>query len=48
MGRACGYDAAFFIEYFALDLIMEDGRCRGLMAWSLDDGVDPSLPREQA
>ena len=28
----------FFIEYFALDLIMEDGRCRGVMAWSLDDG----------
>ncbi len=32
------YDAKFFIEYFALDLIMEDGVCRGLMAMNLDDG----------
>jgi succinate dehydrogenase / fumarate reductase flavoprotein subunit len=37
-GQSLRYDAVFFIEYFALDLIMEDGRCRGLMAWSLDDG----------
>ncbi len=37
-GQSLRYDAEFFIEYFALDLIMEDGRCRGLMAWSLDDG----------
>jgi succinate dehydrogenase / fumarate reductase, flavoprotein subunit len=33
------YDADFFIEYFALDLIMEDGACRGVMAWCLDDGT---------
>ena len=32
------YDADFFIEYFALDLIMEDGVCRGLIAMCLDDG----------
>jgi succinate dehydrogenase / fumarate reductase flavoprotein subunit len=32
------YDADFFIEYFALDLIMEDGVCRGLVATNLDDG----------
>ncbi len=32
------YDADFFIEYFALDLIMEDGVCRGLVAMNLDDG----------
>src|SRR5574339_1031684 len=32
------YDADFFIEYFALDLIMEDGACRGLIAMNLDDG----------
>ena len=32
------YDADFFIEYFALDLIMEDGACRGLVAMNLDDG----------
>ena len=31
--------AAFFIEYFALDLVMdEDGACRGVLAWNLDDG----------
>jgi succinate dehydrogenase / fumarate reductase flavoprotein subunit len=34
------FDAEFFIEYFALDLIMdEDGACRGVMAWNLDDGT---------
>jgi len=32
------YDADFFIEYFALDLIMEDGVCRGVVAQCLDDG----------
>jgi succinate dehydrogenase / fumarate reductase, flavoprotein subunit len=33
------YDTEFFIEYFALDLIMdEDGACRGVMAWNLADG----------
>jgi succinate dehydrogenase / fumarate reductase flavoprotein subunit len=31
--------AEFFIEYFALDLIMSDeGECLGVMAWNLDDG----------
>ena len=30
----------FFVEYFALDLIMdEEGVCRGVMAWNLDDGT---------
>ena len=34
------HDAEFFIEYFALDLIMdEDGVCRGVTAWNLDDGT---------
>src|SRR5882724_857493 len=37
-GQSLRYDVNFFIEYFALDLIMEDGGCRGLMAWKLDDG----------
>ena len=32
------YDADFFIEYFALDLIMEAGECRGVVALNLDDG----------
>ena len=37
--QALRYDAEFFIEYFALDLIMdEDGECRGVMAWNLEDG----------
>jgi succinate dehydrogenase / fumarate reductase flavoprotein subunit len=32
------HDADFFIEYFALDLIMENGACRGLIALNMDDG----------
>ena len=28
----------FYVEYFALDLIMEDGACRGVIAWCLNDG----------
>ncbi|HEX3881972.1 MAG TPA: succinate dehydrogenase flavoprotein subunit [Stellaceae bacterium] len=33
-------NAEFFIEYFALDLIMDsDGVCRGVMAWNLEDGT---------
>jgi succinate dehydrogenase / fumarate reductase flavoprotein subunit len=32
------HDADFFIEYFAIDLIMEDGACRGLIALCMDDG----------
>ena len=31
--------ANFFIEYFALDLIMEDGKCKGLTALNLNDGT---------
>lgn len=33
------YDADFFIEYFAIDLIMEDGVCRGIIAMCMDDGT---------
>jgi succinate dehydrogenase / fumarate reductase flavoprotein subunit len=34
------HKAQFFVEYFALDLIMsDDGRCLGVMAWNLDDGT---------
>jgi succinate dehydrogenase / fumarate reductase flavoprotein subunit len=34
------HKAQFFIEYFALDLIMtDDGTCQGVMAWNLDDGT---------
>ena len=32
------HNAEFFIEYFAIDLMMEDGACRGLVAWDLDTG----------
>jgi succinate dehydrogenase / fumarate reductase flavoprotein subunit len=33
------HEAEFFIEYFAFDLIMDDeGVCRGVMAWNLEDG----------
>jgi succinate dehydrogenase / fumarate reductase flavoprotein subunit len=32
------YDADFYVEYFALDLIMQDGACRGVIALNLDDG----------
>ncbi len=33
------HKAEFFIEYFALDVIMDDdGQCRGVMAWNLEDG----------
>lgn len=37
--QALKHHAEFFIEYFALDLIMEDGECVGVMAWNLDDGT---------
>ncbi len=32
------HQAEFFIEYFALDLVMDDGVCRGVLAWCLEDG----------
>ena len=28
----------FFIEYFALDLLIDEGQCVGVVAWNLDDG----------
>ena len=38
-GQSLKNATEFFIEYFALDLIMEDGVCRGVTAWKLDDGT---------
>ncbi|MBU4529855.1 MAG: succinate dehydrogenase flavoprotein subunit [Hoeflea sp.] len=39
-GQSLKNNAEFFIEYFALDLLMEeDGRCTGVVAWNLDDGT---------
>jgi succinate dehydrogenase / fumarate reductase flavoprotein subunit len=37
-GQSLRYSAEFFIEYFALDLIMEKGACRGVMAINIEDG----------
>jgi succinate dehydrogenase / fumarate reductase flavoprotein subunit len=38
-GQSLRYSADFFIEYFALDLIMdEEGVCRGVVAMSIEDG----------
>jgi succinate dehydrogenase / fumarate reductase flavoprotein subunit len=33
------HDAEFFIEYFALDLIMENGECRGVIALDMSEGT---------
>jgi succinate dehydrogenase / fumarate reductase flavoprotein subunit len=39
-GRSLKEKAEFYIEYFAIDLIMaEDGSCQGVLAWKLDDGT---------
>lgn len=38
-GQSFQYGVNFFNEYYALDLIMEDGMCRGLMAMSIEDGT---------
>ena len=38
-GAALKHDAEFFIEYFTIDLIMEEGACRGVVALKLDDGT---------
>jgi len=37
-GQSLKYDCNYFIEYFALDLLMEDGECRGVIALCLEDG----------
>ena len=33
------HNAEFMIEYFAIDLVMDAGVCRGVLAWNLDDGT---------
>ncbi|MFZ3583560.1 succinate dehydrogenase flavoprotein subunit [Loktanella sp. DJP18] len=39
-GQSLKQKAEFYIEYFAIDLIMsEDGQCQGVVAWKLDDGT---------
>jgi len=38
-GRSLAFDTNYFIEYFALDLIMDDeGACRGVIAMNMEDG----------
>jgi succinate dehydrogenase / fumarate reductase flavoprotein subunit len=36
--QCLNHSVDFYVEYFALDLIMENGACRGITAWCLDDG----------
>ncbi|WP_431300827.1 succinate dehydrogenase flavoprotein subunit [Tabrizicola sp. BL-A-41-H6] len=38
-GQSLKNNAEFYIEYFALDLVITDGRCTGVVAWKLDDGT---------
>src|SRR5271156_346605 len=38
-GQALSKSVEFFIEYFALDLIMDEGVCRGVTAWDLATGT---------
>jgi succinate dehydrogenase / fumarate reductase, flavoprotein subunit len=33
------YDADFYIEYFAIDLIMVNGECKGVIALCMEDGT---------
>nr|XP_055102120.1 succinate dehydrogenase [ubiquinone] flavoprotein subunit, mitochondrial isoform X6 [Symphalangus syndactylus] len=37
-GRSLRYDTSYFVEYFALDLLMENGECRGVIALCIEDG----------
>ncbi|GHF38222.1 succinate dehydrogenase flavoprotein subunit [Seohaeicola zhoushanensis] len=39
-GQSLKNNAEFYVEYFAIDLIMsDDGRCQGVVCWKLDDGT---------
>ncbi|HZP21109.1 MAG TPA: succinate dehydrogenase flavoprotein subunit [Bauldia sp.] len=38
-GQSLRHSAEFYVEYFALDLIMEEGACRGVVALCLEDGT---------
>jgi succinate dehydrogenase / fumarate reductase flavoprotein subunit len=38
-GQSLKNNAEFYIEYFAIDLIITEGRCTGVVAWKLDDGT---------
>jgi len=38
-GQALKHKTEFFIEYFALDLLMSNGECKGILAWNLNEGT---------
>ncbi|CAH0560180.1 unnamed protein product [Brassicogethes aeneus] len=38
-GQAVRHHCKFFIEFIALDLIMEDNECKGVIAWDLETGT---------
>ncbi len=38
-GRSLAFNTTYFIEYFAMDLLMQDGRCVGVMAMNMEDGT---------
>ncbi len=38
-GQSVRREVEFFIEHFALDLMMDEGTCRGVTTWKLDDGT---------
>ncbi|APX90217.1 succinate dehydrogenase flavoprotein subunit [Brevirhabdus pacifica] len=39
-GQSLKQKAEFFVEYFAIDLLMsDDGKCEGVVCWKLDDGT---------
>jgi len=38
-GRSLAYNCEFFVEYFALDLLMDNGVCRGVICFNMADGT---------
>lgn len=38
-GQSLKHDTKFFVEYFAVDLLMENGECRGVLAFCMEDGT---------
>lgn len=38
-GQSLSFNCNFFVEYFAMDLLMEKGECRGVLALAMEDGT---------
>ena len=38
-GRSLAFDTTYFVEFFALDLMMQDGRCVGITCLNMEDGT---------